>query len=89
MARTVILIYTTNAWLQFSSRELIGAATTEKQRDRLVRKYLREEVNVKLSRKVINEALRHINQFGQTQSLSELIDEEIDTETLDLNQLCV
>ncbi len=89
MARTVILIYTSNPWLCHSSRELIGTATTEKQRDRLIRKYLREEVNVKLSREDINEALRHIHQFGQTQCLSELIDEEIDTDTLDLNQLCV
>ena len=89
MARTVILIYSTNPWHYHSSRELIGTATTEKQRDRLIGKYLRKEVNVKLSREDINEAFRHIHQFGQTQCLSELIDEEIDTETLNLNQLCV
>lgn len=81
----VILIYTTDPWHSFSSRELIAAATTETQRDRLIRRYLRKHLEEKPSREDIDEAMRQIQESGQTQNLSEKADLEIDTETIDTN----
>ena len=81
----VILIYTTNPWHTYASRELIAAATTKKQRDRLIRRYLRKHLEEKPSREDIDEAMRQIDEIGQTQNLSEKADLEIDTETIYTN----
>lgn len=85
----IIIIYTTNAYHEYSSRELIGAATSEKQRDRLVRKYLREYLYEKPSRDEIAEAIRHLHEYGQTQCLNGPCDLGIDTDVVETNQLCI
>lgn len=85
----IIIIYTTNADHEYSSRELIGAATSEKQRDRLVRKFLREYIYENPSRDEIAEAIRHLHEYGQTKCLNGPCDLEIDTDVVETNQLCV
>lgn len=84
-----ILIYQTNAWHEYSSRELIGIATTEKKRDVIIRKYLREYLEEKPHRDEIDDALEQIRSMGQTQCLSSGFDIEIDTETVEMNQLTI
>lgn len=83
----IILIYTTNAWHEHSSMELIGIATSENQRDRLVRKYLREYLVEKPDRHKTDEAMEQIGSIGQTQCLAAVCDLEIHTETYQTNTL--
>ena len=83
--KPIILIYATDCWHSFASREIIGIATTENQRDRLIRQYLREGESV--SRKEIADAIDEIHRMGQTQCLAEKYDIEIDTETVKKNTL--
>lgn len=87
--KSVILIYTTDSHHSMSSMELIAVASTEKKRDSLVRKYLRNYLYEKPSKKEIDEAIEQIQQIGQTQGLSESADLEIYTETYDVNVLSV
>ena len=87
--KSAILIYTTDCHHSMSSMELIAVATTEKKRDSLVRKYLRNYLYEKPSKKEIDEAIEQIQQIGQTQGLSESADLEIYTETYDVNVLSV
>lgn len=72
-----------------SSMELIAVASTEKKRDTLVRRYLKNYLYEKPSKKEIDEAIEQIQQIGQTQGLSESADLEIYTETYDVNVLSV
>ena len=83
--KPIILIYATDCWHSFASSDIIGIATTEKQRDRLVRQYLREEKSA--SRKEIADTVDEIRRMGQTQCLSQKYDIEIDTEIVDTNTL--
>ncbi len=87
--KSVILIYTTDCHHSMSSMELIAVASTEKKRDTLVRKYLRNYLYEKLSKEEIDEAVEQIQQMGQTQGLSESADLEIYTETYNLNELSI
>ena len=87
--KSVILIYTTDCHHSMSSMELIAVASTEKKRDTLVRKYLRNYLYEKLSKEEIDEAIEQLQQMGQTQGLSESADLEIYTETCDLNELSI
>lgn len=82
-----IIIYATDAWHSFKSRELIAVATTEKKRDTIVRKFLREYLEEKPRRDEINDFIKEIHDYGQTQSLAERYDMEIDTETVTANQI--
>jgi hypothetical protein len=84
---TVILIYQTNAYHNFSSRELIGVATTEKKRDILIRRFLRNYLVEKPTRDEIDDAMEQIRSYGQTQCLSSGFDMEIDTETVETNTI--
>ena len=84
---TVILIYKTNAWHNFSSRELIGVATTEKKRDILIRRFLRNYLEMKPYRDEIDDAMEQIRSYGQTQCLSSVYDLEIDSETVETNTI--
>lgn len=87
--KSVILIYTTDSHHSMSSMELIAVASTEKKRDSLVRRYLKNYLYEKPSKKEIDEAIEQIQQIGQTQGLSESADLEIYTETYDVNVLSV
>lgn len=83
--RTLILIYMTDPWHSLASRDIIGVATTENHRDRIIRKFLREEKSAK--RAEIQEAIGDIQRMDQTQCLSEKYHIEIDTETITANTL--
>ena len=87
--KTVILIYQTDAWHSFSSRELIGIATTEKQRDKIVRKFMREAMYEKPFMSDIKDYVKQIQDNGQTSGMSERYDLEIDTESIILNELYI
>lgn len=87
--KSVILIYTTDCHHSMSSMELIAVASTEEKRDAIVRKYLKNYLYEKHSKKEIDEAIEQIQQIGQTQGLSESADLEIYTETYDVNVLLV
>jgi len=82
----VIIIYQTDPWHGRSSMELIGIATTEKNRDKIDRKFLRE-LHDKPSCETKEEAFRQLNDNGQTQCLAEECDLEIYTETVNANEL--
>ena len=84
---SVILIYTTDSHHSMSSMELIAVASTEKKRDTLVRRFLRNYLYEKLTLKEINEAIEQLQQMGQTQGLSKAADLEIYTETYNVNEL--
>lgn len=87
MKKSIILIYTTDPWHSRSSQELIGAATTEKHRDRLISEFLRNWLHTPLSASERRKALEEVRQNGQTQSLSDICDLEILTETMTLNEI--
>lgn len=79
-------IYTTDPWHSKDSMELIGIATTEKQRDRLIRQYLNQNLFEKPTREEISRAIKEVQENGQTQSLSDTsADLEIYTETFETN----
>ncbi len=82
-----ILIYATDPWHSFKSRELVAVATTKKSRDRLIRKFLREYLEEKPSMSEISDYLDQVRELGQTQGMSERYDMEIDTETVETNQI--
>lgn len=85
--KSVILIYTTDSHHSISSMELIAIASTEKKRDKLVRRFLRNNLYEKPTLKEIDEAIAQLQQIGQTQGLSQTTDLEIYTETCDVNEL--
>ena len=82
--KPVILIYETDCWHSHSSMELIAVATTEKQRDKLIREYVRQKGgNASLARKAVEE----VRKDGQTNWLADVLDIEIYTELTDTNAL--
>lgn len=88
--KTVILIYTTDPWHILQTKDLVAVATTEAQRDRLVRKYIREilsEIEGRPSRALVAEAIDQIRTIGQTQCLDEQYGVEILTEVIDVNDI--
>lgn len=85
--KTIILIYTTDSHHSMSSMELIAVASTEKKRDTLVRRFLRNYLYEKLTLKEIDDAIAQLQQMGQTQGLSPTADLEIYTETYNINEL--
>jgi hypothetical protein len=84
--KEVILVFETNAWHNFDSRETIGIATTEEQRDKLVRKHLRSLHKRRPSLQLETQAINEIRTNGQTQCLAERCDIEIDTERVNLDE---
>lgn len=85
--KDVILIYQTDPWHSSSSQELIAIATTERQRDILVREFLTRGLYEKPGRDLLKEAIREIRECGQTQCLAERCDLEIYTEYFTPNTL--
>lgn len=85
--KDVILIYQTDPWLSRSSQELIAIATTERQRDILVREFLTHGLYEKPGRDLLAEAMRQLREGGQTQCLAERCDLEIYTEYITPNTL--
>ena len=83
----VIAIYQTDPWHGRSSMELIAIATTENQRDILVRRYLKNYLYRKPDMKTIEMAIKEVQEIGQTQCLSEQCDMEIYTESYDINTI--
>lgn len=84
----VTAIYTTDSWHSRDSMELIGIATTEKQRDRLIHQFLSTYIYEKPTREEISRAIKEVQKNGQTQSLSDTrADLEIHTETFETNRL--
>lgn len=82
--KPVILIYETDCWHSNSSMCLIAVATTEKQRDKLIRKYVRQKGGGEnLARKAVEE----VREGGQTNCLDVTLDFEIYTELTDTNVL--
>lgn len=82
----VTAIYATYPWHSRSSMELIGIATTEKQRDRLIRQYLNQYLYEKPTREQISRAIKEVQENGQTHSLSDTkANLEIYTETFKTN----
>lgn len=82
---SIIAIYKTDPWHSTSSRELIACATSDRQVDILVRRYLSKHLYQKPDRETKELAFRQIKEMGQTQCLSEQCDMEIDTEKYDTN----
>lgn len=79
--KPVILIYETNCWHTRSSMCLIAVATTEKQRDKLIRENVRQNGgNASLAR----EAVEQVRENGQTSCL-DVLGYEIHTELTDTN----
>lgn len=87
--KQAILIYETDPWHSTKSHSLIGIATTEIKRDKLIRRYLRDELYDKPCKETLRRAMEQIQEIGQTQCLSEECDIEIDTETVELNTICI
>lgn len=83
----VTAIYITDPWHSRKSMELIGIATTEKQRDRLIRQFLSSYIYEKPTREEISRAIKEVQENGQTQSLSNRADLEIYTETFETNRI--
>ena len=83
--KQTILIYTSDPWLSFRPMELIAVATTEKKRDTLVRRYLRNYISERLPADLIDQAVEQIQTMGQTQCLSKEADLEIYTEAVNSN----
>lgn len=83
----LILIYTTDPWHSFSSRELIAIATSPAKRDSLIRRFLQNHIERKPSKDALQTALKQIRSFGQTQCLTEELDIEIDTEEVTPNEI--
>ena len=81
-----IIIYETDCWHSHSSQTLIGIATTEKQRDKIIKQYLRT-LDPKPNREEVEDAMAQIHSMGQTQCLDENFDIEIHTETVTLNEM--
>ena len=82
--KSVILIYETDCWHSRSSMCLIAVATTEKQRDKLIREDVRQKGgNASLARKAVEE----IRENGQTCCLDNVLDFEIHTEMTNTNVL--
>lgn len=82
--KPVILIYETDCWHSNSSMSLLAVATTEKQRDKLIREYVRQKGgNASLARKAVEE----VRNGGQTNWLADVLDIEIYTELTDTNVL--
>lgn len=80
--KPVILIYETDCWHSSSSMSLIAVATTEKQRDKLIREYVRQKGgNASLARK----AVEQIRENSQTSCLDDALGFEIHTELTDTN----
>ena len=82
----VILIYQTDPWHGRSSWVLIGVATTEENRDKIVKKYLRE-LDEKPSRGTREEAFRQLHDMDQTQCLAEECGIEIYTDRVNTDEL--
>ena len=84
----ITAIYTTDTWHSRDSMELIGIATTEKQRDKLIRQYLSTYLYEKPTKDEISRAIKEVQENGQTQSLSDTkADLEIYTESFETNRL--
>ncbi len=83
--KEVILVFQTDAWLYFDSQEIIGIATTEEQRDKLVRRHLRLQDH-RPSLQLETQAVNEIRTNGQTQCLAGRCDIEIDTERVNLDE---
>ena len=84
----ITAIYTTDAWHSRNSMELIGIATTEKQRDKLIRQFLSTYLYEKPTKDEISRAIKEIQENGQTHSLSNTkADLEIYTESFETNRV--
>lgn len=83
--KQAIHIYTSDPWHSFRSMELVAVATTEKKRDTLIRRYLRNYMAEKLPAELINQAVEEVGATGQTQCLSERAGFELYTETVGTN----
>lgn len=82
--KSVILIYETDCWYSRSSMCLIAVATTETQRDKLIREdVLQNGGNANLARK----AVEQVRENSQTSCLDDVLDFEIHTELTDTNTL--
>lgn len=75
--KTVHLLYVTDAWLSTGSKVLAGVATSKKGRDRMVRDLLRNHLYTKATRDEIADAIKQVDESGQTQTLSERHDIEL------------
>lgn len=80
--KPVILIYETDGWHSYSSMELLAVATTETQRDKLIRKYVRQKGG---SDSLARKAVEEVREGGQTYCLDDTLDFEIHTELTDTN----
>lgn len=83
--KQAILIYTSDPWHSFRSMELVAVATTEKKRDTLVRRYLRNYMAERLPAELIDKAVEEVRANRQTQCLSEKAGFEIYTEAVNAN----
>lgn len=81
----IIAIYETDPWHSRSSQELIACATSDRQVNILVKRYLSKHLYSKPNRETKELAIRQIKEMGQTQCLSEQYDMEIYTETFETN----
>lgn len=83
--KQAILIYTSDPWHSFRSMELVAVATTEKKRDSLIRRYLRNYMAERLPAELIDKAVEEVRANKQTQCLSEKAGFEIHTEAVNAN----
>lgn len=84
---SVIAIYQTDAWHSYASRELVAIATSEKNRDILVKRYLKNYLYNKPDKETLEQAIKQIKETGQTDCLTSPCDMEIDTEIYDTNTI--
>lgn len=85
--KQVIAIYTTESRSINASRELVALATTEKERDTLVRRYLRGCIHERPTRDEVDDALAQIRQDGRTFCLGAACGFEIITEKYTVNTI--
>ena len=70
-----------------ASRNLIGIATSPRNRDILVRRFLRQSLVARPSLPEIDEAVEQIDKKGKTTKLSAFYDIEIETQKVIPNEI--
>lgn len=79
------LIYQTDPWHSKSSRILVAVTTTEKKRDKVLRKYIGDLMYI--PRSLVTKAVEQVREYGQTSCLAEKYGIEILTEKWTLNEI--
>lgn len=85
--KKTFVIFVTDDCQSVSSRELIGVASTERNRDRMIRKYLRGYLDREIRMQMVREAEGQIQEKGHTSCLYDEYGIEIMAVMVDINEL--